>query len=76
VAQKLFKSTSEGCATSLWAATADVLNNTGGVYCEDCNVSSVVADDSNAFTGVRRWAVDGAIAERLWTETEALIDRC
>ena len=76
VAQKLFKSTSEGCATSLWAATADVLNNTGGVYCEDCNVSSVVADDSNAFTGVRRWAVDGDIAERLWTETEMLIGRC
>lgn len=73
VAAKLFKTTTQGCATSLWAATASSLNDMGGVYCEDCNISELVPDDSTAFTGVRQWAVDSEIAERTWRETEALI---
>ena len=73
VAEKLFKTTTQGCATSLWAATATSLDSMGGVYCEDCNISEVVPDDSNAFTGVRQWAIDSEIAERTWGETEALI---
>ena len=73
VAEKLFKTTSQGCATSLWAATTAKLDSVGGVYCEDCNVSELVPDDSNAFTGVRQWAIDTDIAERAWRETEMLI---
>ena len=73
VAEKLFKSTSQGCATSLWAATAESLNDMGGVYCEDCNISRVVPDDSNDFTGVRQWSVASEIAERLWDETEKML---
>ena len=75
VAEKLFKTTTQGCATSLWAATHSLLDNVGGVYCEDCSVSDVVPDESNAFTGVRQWAVDSETAQRTWTETEALISR-
>lgn len=75
VAEKLFKTTTQGCATSLWAATHSLLDNVGGVYCEDCNVSDVVPDESNAFTGVRQWAIDSETAQRTWTETEALISR-
>lgn len=75
VAEKLFKTTTQGCATSLWAATATSLDSMGGVYCEDCNISEVVLDDSNAFTGVRQWAINSEIAERAWAETEALIAR-
>ena len=73
IAEKLFKSTTQGCATSLWAATAASLDNMGGVYCEDCNVSRVVPDDSADFTGVRQWAVDSEIAQRLWGETKSLL---
>ena len=73
VAEKLFKSTSQGCATSLWAATAVSLKDMGGIYCEDCNISRVVPDDSNDFTGVRQWAVESEIAERLWDETEKML---
>jgi NAD(P)-dependent dehydrogenase (short-subunit alcohol dehydrogenase family) len=73
VAEKLFKSTSQGCATSLWAATAESLNDMGGVYCEDCNISRVVPDDSNDFTGVRQWAIASEIAGRLWGETEKML---
>ena len=75
VAEKLFKSPSQGCATSLWAATAVSLNGMGGVYCEDCNISRVVPDDSNDFTGVRQWAVASDIAEQLWDETDRLLAR-
>ena len=75
VAEKLFKTTTQGCATSLWAATHSLLDNVGGVYCEDCNVSDVVPDESNAFTGVRQWAIDSETAQRTWTETETLISR-
>ena len=75
IAEKLFKTTTQGCATSLWAATHSLLDNVGGVYCEDCNVSDVVPDESNAFTGVRQWAIDSETAQRSWTETEALISR-
>ena len=75
VAAKLFKTTTQGCATSLWAATASAMDEMGGVYCEDCNVSEVVPDDSNAFTGVRQWAIDSEMAERTWEETETLIAR-
>jgi hypothetical protein len=73
VAEKLFKSPSQGCATSLWAATAMSLNGIGGVYCEDCNISRVVPDDSNDFTGVRQWAVDSDIAKQLWSATQSLL---
>ena len=73
VAAKLFKSPSQGCATSLWAATAVPLNGMGGVYCEDCNISRLVPDDSNDFTGVRQWAVASDIAEQLWDETARML---
>jgi NAD(P)-dependent dehydrogenase (short-subunit alcohol dehydrogenase family) len=73
VAAKLFKSPKQGCATSLWAATAASLNGMGGVYCEDCNISRMVSDNSNDFTGVRQWAVDSDIAKELWRETRSLL---
>ena len=75
IAKQLFKTPSEGSATSLWAATASTLDNMGGVYCEDCNVSKPRADDDEHYTGVRRWAVDSDDAERLWSETETTLDR-
>ena len=75
VAEKLFKSPSQGCATSLWAATVASLNGMGGVYCEDCNIARVVPDNSNDFTGVRQWAVASDIAEQLWIETDRMLAR-
>jgi hypothetical protein len=51
------------------------LNGMGGVYCEDCNISRVVPDDSNDFTGVRQWAVASDIAEQLWAETDRILAR-
>ena len=72
---KMFKSPSQGASTSLWAATCPLLDEIGGVYCEDCDVAKRQHDsDKNArFIGVADWAVDSEEASRLWDETERML---
>lgn len=67
------KTLAQGASTSLWAATTPQLAGLGGVYCADCNISLLVADDSPDVSGVRRWAIDPRHAERLWALSLALI---
>jgi hypothetical protein len=62
----------EGAATTVWCALSPQLDNIGGVYCVDCDIAAIVADDSTSLTGVRRWAIDKAPAERLWELSERL----
>lgn len=59
-----FKTPEQGAATQVWAATSPQLDGLGGVFCEDCEVAEVSADDS---PGVRPYAIDPASAARLWT---------
>ena len=66
-----FKTTEQGAATSVWAATSPQLAGKGGLYCEDCDVAALVPDDDKGVTGVRSWAVDSAAADRLWALSEA-----
>ena len=72
---KMFKSPSQGASTSLWAATCPLLDEIGGVYCEDCDVAKRQDDsDKNArFIGVADWAGDSEEASRLWDETERML---
>ena len=44
----------------------------GGVYCENCNVARAEPEDSQELLGVRPWARDPMLAERLWKLTEKL----
>ena len=67
------KSIAQGAATTVWCATSPELIDKGGVYCADCNISPIVDDDSPQTNGVRRWAVDPLMAERLWALSEELI---
>lgn len=67
------KSIPQGAATTVWCATSPQLNNMGGVYCADCDISPVVEDDSQQVNGVRRWAVNPSIAEQLWTLSKKLV---
>ena len=39
MAASFFKSTTQGATTSLWCATNTALDNIGGVFCENCDVS-------------------------------------
>lgn len=66
------KSIEQGAATSVWCATSEQLNGKGGVYCADCDISPLVADDSQQTNGVRTWAIDAAMAAQLWALSKEL----
>ena len=66
------KSVAAGAATTVYAATAPELEGRGGVYLEDCHVA-VVKDDPRDTDGVRSYALDPALARRLWTVSEELV---
>jgi NAD(P)-dependent dehydrogenase (short-subunit alcohol dehydrogenase family) len=68
-----WKSPEQGAATSVWAATSSLLDGRGGEYCEDCNVSAVVADGELNEGGVAARAVDPARASALWSLSEKLV---
>lgn len=72
MAQAGFKSPEQGCATTLWAATSDLLAGAPGVYCEDCDVAMPTdpASDLARFRGVNAYACDDDAAERLWRVSE------
>jgi len=40
------KSIEQGAATNVWCATSSQLDGKGGVYCEDCDIASVVPTNS------------------------------
>jgi hypothetical protein len=42
------------------------LADLGGLYCENCNVARAVPADCTDLLGVRPWAIDPELAERLW----------
>ena len=64
------KSTEQGAATSVWCATSPQLDGMGGAYCEDCDIASAVPADFPGASGVRPWATDPVLAERLWKMSE------
>lgn len=63
------KTLEQGAATGLWCATSALLENKGGVYCEDCNIASL-HDANLGRKGVAKWAADPVTAEQLWAISE------
>lgn len=72
-ARKIFKSPKGGAATSLWCATAAMLESRGGAYCEDCDIANLMTADSLRYLDVAPWAVDEEGASRLWQMSEAML---
>lgn len=66
-----FKSIPQGAATSIWAATAAELENTGGIYLEDCHIARDAAVEGSG--GVESYAVDTDTADRLWALSETMV---
>jgi NAD(P)-dependent dehydrogenase (short-subunit alcohol dehydrogenase family) len=66
-----FKSIPQGAATTCWVATAEELEGTGGLYCEDCHVAD--QDDDDTMGGVRSYAIDAIEANKLWAHSERLV---
>jgi len=72
VLSPVFKTVEQGAATTVWAATSPQLAGRGGLYCEDCDVATLVPATDTGMAGVRPWAVDPAAADQLWTLSERL----
>ncbi|WP_406437932.1 oxidoreductase [Streptomyces sp. NBC_01613] len=73
------KTVPQGAATSVWCATSPRLAGLGGVYCENCDVSPLVAEADEAAwragaetPGVLPYVVDPEAAARLWEVSERL----
>jgi NAD(P)-dependent dehydrogenase (short-subunit alcohol dehydrogenase family) len=78
-ASKGLKTIPQGASTIVWCATSAVLENIGGVYCENNEVAeldhqqdSSSKRDSRSLGGVMPYAVDPESARKLWTLSEEL----
>lgn len=65
-----FKSVEEGAATTVWTGTSPLLEDRGGVYCEDCNIAAPAED--GRFSGYREHIRDLESAKKLWALSEAV----
>lgn len=67
----VLKTVEQGAATSVWCATSAQLDDKGGLYCEDTDVSSIIpADATTSGSGVKPWAIEPEAARRLWDASE------
>lgn len=72
-----YKTVEQGAATSLVAAIAPELAHTGGHYLDDCREAYTVWNDAALAEhphGAKEWALDPALAERLWRVSSELLD--
>jgi NAD(P)-dependent dehydrogenase (short-subunit alcohol dehydrogenase family) len=65
------KTIPQGAATTVWAATSPLLNNLGGVYCEDVEVVEINHEPTFS-AGVKPYSLDGTFAKRLWKLSEEM----
>lgn len=65
------KSIPQGAATSVWCATSPLLENIGGVYCENVEIAKLGQADS-IIGGVAPYSLDKTNAKRLWKMSEEL----
>lgn len=73
------KTIPQGAATTVWAATSPLLDELGGVYCEDGDVAELLSTDPAIQTGaklhqsgVMQYSLDEHRAKCLWTLTEEM----
>ena len=75
MAKQGFKTTEQGCSTTLWCATSPALEGKPGVYCADCEVAQIgdPEDPSSRFMRVSSYACSDESAERLWEMSEEFL---
>jgi NAD(P)-dependent dehydrogenase (short-subunit alcohol dehydrogenase family) len=66
------KTIPQGAATTIWCATSQLLNNLGGVYCEDADVALVATEDCIGTSGVEKYSLNGVSAKKLWDLSEEM----
>ncbi|WP_375586892.1 SDR family NAD(P)-dependent oxidoreductase [Flagellimonas aurea] len=65
------KTIPQGASTTIWCATSPLLNNIGGVYCEDNDIAELYLGQEFS-AGVKPYSVDETNAKRLWELSEKL----
>jgi len=65
------KTIPQGAATTVWAATSPLLNNIGGVYCENVEIALLNADVA-IIGGIKSYSLDETNAKRLWKLSEEM----
>lgn len=65
------KTIPQGAATTVWCATSTLLDNVGGVYCEDSDIAEL-ALGQNESTGVKPYSLEEDNAKHLWALSEKL----
>ncbi|MBT2620229.1 SDR family NAD(P)-dependent oxidoreductase [Chryseobacterium sp. ISL-6] len=74
------KTIPQGAATTIWCATSPLLDNIGGVYCENCDIAEIDHgqiehrfDEPSTIRGVQYYSLDQENAKRLWELSEEMI---
>lgn len=73
-----YKSVEQGAATTMVAAVSTEFARTGGHYLDDCREAYTVPNDASLADhphGVKEWALDPELAERLWNVSDELVRR-
>lgn len=65
------KTIPQGAATTVWCATSPLLNDLGGVYCENVEIANLNSDVS-IIGGVKAYSLDEKNAKRLWNLSEEM----
>jgi NAD(P)-dependent dehydrogenase (short-subunit alcohol dehydrogenase family) len=73
------KTVPQGASTSVWVATSPLLNNIGGVYCEDGDIAELLSENPAVQTnatlhqsGVQVYSLDESNAKQLWKLAEEM----
>jgi NAD(P)-dependent dehydrogenase (short-subunit alcohol dehydrogenase family) len=71
------KTIPQGAATTVWCATSPLLNEIGGVYCEDAEVAELDSEtlqfgNGLEAKGVQQYSLDQDNARRLWDLSEEM----
>lgn len=67
------KTIPQGAATTVWCATSPMLDELGGVYCEDVNIAELDNEKLSAeYSGVSPESLDENSAKKLWKLSETM----
>lgn len=65
------KTIPQGASTTIWCATSPLLNNIGGVFCEDTDIAELSLTQGVS-AGVKPYSLNEANAKNLWQLSEKL----
>lgn len=65
------KTIPQGAATTVWCATSPLLNNIGGVYCENTDIAELNLEQE-FLAGVKPYSLDKTNAKQLWGLSEEM----